>query len=355
MDPRPAQRRANGARRFLTPARRADYNPGVAAEITIRMAAEADSGVLSEIERGSPIEVGERAIAIDRGDDYFAASRLMGDVVVLLAEVDGQPAAALCAAFHRAMIGGVERKMAYIHHARVLPEFQRQGVGRAISARLREIINERGADSDYWYISVGNTKSQAFARAATNRWRVQPRWATLHSQTLAGPVHGRPATPADAATVVSILNACHAGEEMFMPYTVDSLTARLGRAPEMYSWLNLRLGEGAVVGTWLEGDWINVRVSGPDGPEAVSRGAAVLDYGCVAGAEGELAVLFRGWCGELAARGFELTIFTCPGTHAWPVISSLTDDIAAFDFWTPALPEPEGAAGRGLYVDHVYF
>jgi GNAT superfamily N-acetyltransferase len=320
------------------------------------MAAEADSGVLSEIERGSPIEVGERAIAIDRGDDYFAASRLMGDVVVLLAEVDGQPAAALCAAFHRAMIGGVERKMAYIHHARVLPEFQRQGVGRAISARLREIINERGADSDYWYISVGNTKSQAFARAATNRWRVQPRWATLDAATLAGPPCGRPATPADAERIAVIVNACHRGEEMFLPYTAASLTARMERAPDMYSWGNARIGEGAVAGVWLEGDWINVRVSGPDGPEAVSRGAAVLDYGCVAGAEGELAVLLRGWCEELAARGFdELTIFTCPGTHAWPVISSLTDEIAAFDFWTPALPEPEGAAGRGLYVDHVYF
>jgi GNAT superfamily N-acetyltransferase len=328
----------------------------VAGDVTIRIATEADSRLLAEIERRSPIEGAGTAVMIDRGDDYFAASRLMAEVVVLVAEVDGEPAAAICGAFHPASVGGVERKMAYIHHARVMPEFQRLGVGRLLSARLREIINERGVDSDYWYISTANAKSQSFARVAPNRWSARAHWATLSATALAGPVHGRPASPADAPAIVSILNACHEGEEMFLPYTVESLTARLEHAPAIYSWENLRLGDGAVAGVWLEADWVTVRVRQADGSEAVSRGAALLDHGCAHGAEGKLEALLRGWCGEVARRGWdELTAFSSPPAHAWPVISALTEQISLMDFWTPLLPEPEGAAERGLYVDHIYF
>ncbi len=328
----------------------------MAGTITIRIATEADSRLLAEIERRSPIEGAGTAVMIDRGDDYFAASRLMADVVTLVAEVDGEPAAAICGAFHPASVGGVERKMAYIHHARVMPDFQRQGVGRQLSARLREIVSERGVDSDYWYISTTNAKSQSFARVAPNRWGARAHWATLSVAALAGPAHGRPASPADAPVIVAILNACHQGEEMFLPYTVESLTARLERAPEMYSWESLRLGDGAVAGLWFEADWVTVRVRLADGSEKVSRGAALLDHGCAPGAEAELEALMRGWCGDVARRGWDaVTAFSSPRAHAWPVISGLTDDFAAFDFWTPSLPEPEGAAERGLYVDHVYF
>jgi len=328
----------------------------VSENVTIRIAAEADSRLLAEIERHSPIEGAGTAVMIDRGEDYFAASRLMAEVVTLIAEVDGQPAAAICGAFHPARVGGVERKMAYIHHARVLPQFQRTGLGRLLSARLREIVNQRGVDSDYWYISTTNAKSQSFAKVAPNRWAARAHWATLPAAAVAGPAYGRTASPSDAPAIVAILNACHEGEEMFLPYTVESLTERLERAPEMYSWENLRLGDGAVAGLWFEADWVTVRVRQADGSEAVSRAGALLDHGCAPGAEGELEALLRGWCGEVARRGWdEVSAFSSPSAHVWPVISALTEQISLMDFWTPLLPEPEGAADRGLYVDHIYF
>jgi hypothetical protein len=323
----------------------------VSGNVTIRIAAEADSRLLAEIERRSPIEGAGTAVMIDRGDDYFAASRLMAEVVTLIAEVDGEPAAAICGAFHPASVGGVERKMAYIHHARVVPEFQRTGWVGCSPGCARSSTNMA------WIRLLEDLDDECevtmFAVAPNGG---APRPTGQHSGgALPGPhTAGRLTVrrPGDRG----ILNACHEGEEMFLPYTVESLTDRLERAPAMYSWENLRLGDGAVAGVWLEADWVTVRIRGADGSEAVSRGAALLDHGCAPGAEGELEALLRGWCGEVARRGWdELTAFSSPPAHAWPVISGLTEQISLLDFWTPLLPEPEGAAERGLYVDHIYF
>ncbi len=30
-------------------------------------------------------------------------------------------------------------------------------------------------------------------------------------------------------------------------------------------------------------------------------------------------------------------------------------ELQPFDFWTPAIAEPEGVADHGIYVDHIYF
>jgi GNAT superfamily N-acetyltransferase len=323
-------------------------------EIKVREATLADGPVLAEIERRSPIVVGGSALVIDRGDDYFAAARLMEDVVVLLAEVDGVPAGVLCQAYHRARLGGVERRMVYIHHNRVLPEYQRMGVGRALAPVCKR-YEQLGYDSTYWYISKGNTTSQAFASAAPNRWTFGPELLEFDCQALAGPIIGRSATAADARRVAPMLNAFHGGEEMFLPYTAESLAARLSRDSRQYGWDNLRLTERAVVGVWPEGEWVQVRVTGPSGVET-SRSGAVLDYGCLPGGEAELFGLIGAWCSWLLERGMmSLSMFTSPGSPLAAELRGPASDVSPFDFWTPGIPQPEGAESGGLYVDHVYF
>ncbi|MBI5948259.1 MAG: GNAT family N-acetyltransferase [Chloroflexi bacterium] len=325
-------------------------------EIVVRVAGEADGPILSEIERRSPLGLGDGAITIDRGDDYFAASRLMNAATVMLADVVGVPAGALCGAVHSVLLGGVERRMLYVHHARILPEFQRRGVGRVLASRLREHFGPAGFDAEYWYIAPGNATSQAFVRAAPNRWSFGPAWVSLSCEELAGPPHGRPATAADAGTIVDILNACHADEEMFLPYTAESFTARLARDPGQYGWERVWIADGAVAGVWPEGESIATRFTDPEGNVSVSRTGAVLDFGFLPGAEHELVALLRAWCAWLFERGMtELSLFTSAGTRSWATVSGLGGECRLFDFWTPQLPEPEGAAGRGLYVDHIYF
>ena len=326
-------------------------------EVAIRIASEADAAILSELERRSPLQLGDAALVIDRGDDYFAAARLMANATVLLAEVDGEPAGVLAGAVHPACLDGRPRNMLYIHHARIPPEFQRHGLGRALAAKAHEIAREQGYDSAYWYIAKNNARSQGFARNAANRWSFGPILADLPARPTGVPAPAfRPATPADAGHIVEILNAAHSGEEMFLPYTEDSLRERLERAPAQYGWPNLWLGEGAVVGAWPTGDYIRTILIGPDGTRHESREASVLDYGCLPGYEDEIAGLLRALCSWAYERGYQsVSIFTSRGSRLRDVVLPLAEEATEFDFWTPAIPEPAGAAERGLYVDPIYF
>jgi ribosomal protein S18 acetylase RimI-like enzyme len=324
--------------------------------VSIRKAGEEDGPILAEIERQTPIVFHGGSLFIDRGDDYFAAARLMEDFTVLLAEVNGEPAGAFCGALHPALVAGIPRQMLYIHHSRILPDYQRLGIGRKLAAAMTDCYRDRGVDSQYWYISKTNARSQAFAARAENRWSISPLMLALDPTEFAGKSCGRPAKPADAAEVVAILNTAHEGEEMFVPYTPESFSARLSRAPWQYGWDRVWTTGSAVVGVWPEGESITVRLVDTEGQRVDARGAAVLDYGCLPGAEADLLALIAAWSTALSDTGItELSIFTSPGARLANLLLGREVDRSPFDFWTPSLPEPPGAPARGLYVDHIYF
>ena len=138
---------------------------------------------------------------------------------------------------------------------------------------------------------------------------------------------------------------------MYLPYTAESFTARLERAPDLYSWEQVWETDQAVVGVWLA----DVRVvREDDGHRTEAVRATVLDYGFLPGAEEEFERLLRAWCGWLVERGTsELAVLTSEGSPGYPVVSRLAAQMDAFDFRMGA-PEPEGAAQRGLYVDPIY-
>jgi L-amino acid N-acyltransferase YncA len=324
--------------------------------VRVRVASEADGPALAEVERSSPLVFGDRQLIIDREEDYFAAARLMEDATVLVAEDDGKAVGVYCGAWHRAMLGGREIDVMYIHHARIRPEYQRRGVGRAFAEKLNELQRNRPVDTTYFYIGPENAASQAYAKGAANRWSYGPIHLSFACNALAGPPAGRPATAADAPGIVRILNAAHAGEEMFLPYTVESLTARLARAPKQYGWERLWLGEGAVVGVWPEGESAHTRSRIHDGPWKVTRGASVLDYAFLPGAEPQFLALLAAWCGWLSGRGMTaLGLFTSEGRRAYELLMPLAPRVDAMDFWTPGIPEPPDARAHGLYADAVYY
>ncbi|MEP7216783.1 MAG: hypothetical protein ABI782_11065, partial [Anaerolineaceae bacterium] len=143
----------------------------MAGQITVREATVADGPALAEIERQTPLRLGAAELVIDRGSDYFAAARLMEDATVLIAEKDGLAVGVFCAAIHLAPVGGIERRLLYVHHGRILPSVQNEGLGRRFSNFLG--VKFAGQyDSDYFYIAPENLQSQAFARRAQNRWSV---------------------------------------------------------------------------------------------------------------------------------------------------------------------------------------
>jgi hypothetical protein len=155
--------------------------------------------------------------------------------------------------------------------------------------------------------------------------------------------------------MVQLINDCHEGEDLFLPYTVETLTARLQRAPQQYPWERLWLTDAAVVGVWPAGESIQVIVE-RQGRRTESRRGLVLDYGFAAGAEGDFEALLRAWCSWLWQRGSDtLSVFTSEPSPGHERLLGLASEVDAFDMWTPGIAAPAGAENRGLYVDQVYF
>ena len=335
--------------------------------ISIRQADASDSALLRRLEFESPIVTSGMAMYVDRGADYLALRRLMGAPVVLIADIDGEPAGTTGSVVHTVMIDGRERRVAYRHHARILPQFQRRGVGRALGARLGELEEELEAtdapESTYWWIDRANEPSSMFAAGNPNRWSVGPLWGAIDTASQAGQTVledvGRVATSSDAVMLAAAFNAGHAGEQMFRPYSAARIRERLTRDASTYGWSNIYLSDGAAVGVWP--DWVSLEI-GPAQAEGGTRVAreritvgATLDYGCLPGHEDELVALLRGWCRALCEREVQrLSIFTSPPTRLHDVVRPMLQDAEELDLWTPGIEEPS-ASRYGVYVDHVYY
>jgi len=330
-----------------------DWQREVDFKLEVRTATGADAAALAEIERRCPIVLGDSSVYFDRGDDYFAFTRLMEDATVGIAFVDDKPAAVSCGAKHRVRIGGVIHPIITVAHLRVLPEHQRKGLWGAVNRAFDHYWKE--VDGSNAYVSVHNTNMQYGFANTPNKWSITALRAHLACDQLAGPSAGIPTTRADAPRVLEILNATHSPEEMYLPYTADSLAARLQRAPELYTWRNLWMTDGALVGVWPAGDSLKVITESKNG-RTESRRGLVLDYGFLPGAESELEALLRAWCARLAEEKIEmLSIFTSESSPGSARILALGCDVEPFNMWSPGIPESNDSTQNGLYVDPVYF
>ena len=322
-------------------------------KLEVRKATEADAAALAEIERRCPIVLGDTSMYFDRGDDYFAFARLMEEATVGIAFVDDKPAAVSCGAMHKVRVAGVIHPIVTVAHLRVMPEHQRKGLWGAVNRAFDHYWKD--VDGSNAYISVNNAGMQHGFINTRNKWPITIERVQLASGSLAGAAVGRAATPGDAARIVEILNVTHGREEMFVPYTVESLGARLGRAPRQYSWPNMLMTDRAVVGVWPAGDSLKV-ITESQGRRTVSRRALVLDYGFLPGAEDELEDLLRAWCAKLVAQGIDtLSIFTSSPSAGSARICSLGSEVESFNMWSPGIAEGPDALQNGLYVDAIYF
>jgi hypothetical protein len=324
--------------------------------VTARLATEADGPALADLERRCPIELDDSRVTIDRGDDWWAFARLMEAAGAGLALVDGVLAGVNCGGVHPVRIGGQDYRLMVAIHLRVLPEHQRKGLWGAATEPLNGLFPwGEAVDASIGYVSAQNLKMQAGFRHNPNKWSFGPTRVVLDCRELAGPAMGRPATAADAGRIVQTLNDFHHREEMFLPYTQASLTARLQRAPDLYSWDSVQLTDGAVVGVWPAGDKIRL-ITESAGNTTITRRDLVADYCWVPGAEDEFEALVRHWCGHAAARGaHELAIFTSQSSPGFELLRTLAQTTEDFVFWLNGVPEPADARSRGVYTDPFYF
>ena len=322
-------------------------------KLDVREAGEADAAILADIERRCPIVLGETEVYFDRGDDYLAFSRLMEDCTIGIASVDGVPAAVSCGAKHTVRIAGVLRPIMTVSHPRVLPEHQRKGLWGAANRALDKYWPV--VDGSNAFISEQNAGMRHGFANTPNKWDVPILRMQLSCADLAGPAAGRSATPDDADAVVALLNAFHENEEMFVPCTVQSLTARLERAPRQYSWDRIWMSEKALVGVWPAGDSLRV-ITETKGVRSESVRGVALDYAYAPGAEAAFEALLRAWCGWLAEQGMDrLSIFSSPPSPGVGLLRALAGEVEAFTMWTPGIEAPADAEARGLYIDPIYF
>lgn len=330
-------------------------------DLRIREATDADARILAEIERGSPVVMGETRVATDRGEDYFGAARLIEDVTVFIAEIEGEPAGVAWGARGRGQFAGSEKRLCYFFHLRILPQHQRKGLWGAFD---NAVWDKYGSQTDL-YVGYYMIENVAWAHVAEEvRKRpdyVEREWVPtvyrllLPTASLAAPPAGRKATPDDAKRIVEILNDFHAGEEFYFPYTERSLVSRLERDP-LYAWDRVLLGDGAVIGTWPAGEKIEVVIE-RDGTVTRTRRGHVMDYGFLPGAEAEFSALLGTSCAELDARGIpQISIFTSKGSKGQPILKELEGAIEFYRFNTgTSATIPDSAEQTGIYTDHLYF
>ena len=323
---------------------RCELKPG----LEIRPATEADAAALRELELQTPIVLGETTVVYDRGEDYFAAERLMGDVGTYVIEQDGRPVGLTSSVFNAIRANGRAFVGSYRHRLRVLPEARGQGVSQLLNFHGFEANSWRG-DYPYSFVAAGNSKMQ---RSHRSGWSVRPSRIVMDTAKHTLAAFGRPATPADSARIVELLNATHEGEELFVRYTEQTLAERLNREPTLYSWRHLRLSEHAVLGVWPA--HLNV-VRETAGSRTTDDRALVLDYGFEPGAEDEFVALVQAECGMLAEVGItELPIFSCLPSAAHAPLAALAKRVEPYVFILYLL-EPDDLASRGIYVDQLYF
>ncbi|HEX5265396.1 MAG TPA: hypothetical protein VFW24_01350 [Acidimicrobiales bacterium] len=319
-------------------------------DIVIRPAQDSDGAALNDLEVRAPMQLGDGTLlTYDRGPDFLGFGRLMGNNICFVAERDGHLLGLACGASHRVRIGGRDHTVMLLHHLRVPVEHRKGGIFSSLNNHVFGAFHGR-TDAAYGYTSLDNPEAMRIGGPGT--WSVTVYRMVLDCPALAGPAHGRVATPADATLVADILNRAHDAEEAYLPHTAESFSERMQRAPELYSWDQVLVGDGAVLGVWLAG----IRLTSEhEGRRRLSTRAVVLDHGFAPGAGEEQVALLRSWAARLVELGHtEMTLVTSESSPAYPVVAPLAAKLDPFAY-RMAVPEPEGTGERGVYVDAIYF
>jgi hypothetical protein len=328
---------------------------GVAGDVVVRPAVEADGPALAEVELATPIVAGDERITYDRGTDYFACSRLMEACDTVVAEIDGQAVGVHAAAFHEVRVGGVPHVVNYIHHLRILPSVQ----GRKVLPLLKQVAVPRyppAAKASYVFIDARNRSilDRMHQMQGTYRWPDTTMLFELDTAAMAadggGGAAARRGTPDDAEHVCALLEATHGSKELWPGTSVAALTQRLSRDPSQYSWDDLWLGDDAVVGLWPIGRTTRVIHSTRE-HRSETRPVALADLG---GTVDGIVALLRAAAGSVAAEGLDrFTVFASDGSELAASLAPLSVRTRRFEFWMTRV-EPPANVGD-LYVDPIHF
>jgi hypothetical protein len=280
-------------------------------------------------------------------------TRLMPESRTLIATDHGQPVGLYTGTRFPSTLNSREVTVILGCHTRIGAGKAGGGLWSRMNRLLVDHFAEDGFDVALVYVLTGNAAASRLTTVGA--WPSGPVRAVVPCVAhRSAPAVARRATTDDADEVSSILNAMHTGHDLFLPYTEATLRARLERAPDVYDWDDIWIGDGAVLGV---GRHLHRRVtkSATDGPVESVR-AIAYDYGFLAGHESDFIDLISARGDALAAAGAtHLGVFTCEPAAAFSVLTELAESLERYDLLVPNAVPDDAASARGVYVDPSVF
>jgi hypothetical protein len=198
-----------------------------------------------------------------------------------------------------APIGGVMQRVAFNHYSRTDPGSREGGNVFHLILTLYHDIFPR-IDQ---FLSVVDVRNRAGLRLSLGEpWPTRVRRLFLPVAALAQRASSAPPQRLfDPTHVAALLNATHAGMNLWVPRTPGFLDERLRRAPTVYGASAWRMTEHAALALWPSGERRTYRT---DNGDTVRTLALVLDYG-FSGEQGrrDLADLLSQAAKELLGQG----------------------------------------------------
>lgn len=284
----------------------------------VREATWQDDEALADLYAGSPEEIGDWEVTVERGPYPFAQFRLQEHVSITVLEDRGIILAATADSARNTVVGGKRTSVHIASAWRVRKECRGMGYSHLLRSSGGPACAWFGM-YNYYYIrsqnfgALGWIKSflaDAVRDAPQREGDVPGIPVTVH-HFAAAPFSGdrrgiRPAQRSDLRRCLALINRTHRGFDMFRPYTQDFLEQRLddpswGEKPPfwqpVYGWPDYWVLEEhgtplACAGLWDKGK--NVReVWRHKETEEVRRfdAAALLDFGYAEGREDAMARL----------------------------------------------------------------
>jgi hypothetical protein len=309
--------------------------------------------IVAAIERDAAIVLGDgRTLKVHRPKlgDFL---RLQDDTRMALIRRAGKPVAARVWALRDVSEAGSRYRVGTSQIARVLPEARGSNLMRHFTLWESEVV-EPMVRAEVAYIDVGNAAVTASFQTRDFEWTRRVLELTFDCGAIAGPPAGRPAQPGDAGLIAALAQAAHGREALHFPRDAAEIARRLERAPDVYGWGDVLIGEEAMLGVWASLDESETTAPGAPSTPAVRRVMAVaLDHGWrgEAGADAFLALL-RAQAARVRASGAtHLVLYTWPGSEVDRRCARLAGQIAEVAIQTD-LKEPSDRVGA--YTDPLY-
>ena len=318
--------------------------------LRVREATWRDGEALADLYANAPETVGEWRLVVERGPNPYAQFRLQEHANLQVVECRGILLAAAAHATRNSVVGG-ERVAVHLMSAwRVREGFRGFGLSRLLQSAPGPGTAWFGPVT-YWYERVGNAsqgwldKMRTQVESRDNK--VDGLSATVHLfspdvAAAAPPAAGlaiRPVTREDVPRCVELINATHAGLDLFRPYTAEFLESHLddpswGPKPGFWSpvfgWDDYAVvedAEGRMVacgGLWDRGRDVRERwTCAATAEERTVEATAVLDWGHVPDRPDAMGFLLRRFLTRTADLGRNHLL--APLEHAPAVLAALAD------------------------------